>query len=156
MILIICLSFIFDNIISLFINQNCIFFPLFSLLSLLIIFSYNLKKHNYFLLSFGIGFLYDLLFTDTLFVNSGIFLLLSLGIYFIFKKINYNFFNIILVSILLIILYRVITYILFLLNFSISFNIFTLLKGIYSSIIINIVYVSLLYFIRNKRLNGSK
>lgn len=156
MILIIFISFILDNIISLFLNHNSIFFPLFTLLSLIIIFSYNLKNHHYFLLSLGIGLLYDAAFTDVIFLNSSIFLLLSLVIYLIFKAINYNLFNIILLSLLLIISYRIITYILFLLYFNISFNIYTLIRGIYSSIIINIIYILILYFIRNKKINGSK
>lgn len=156
MILIISGSFIFDNIISLCINKNSLFFPLFTLLSLIIIFSYNLKDYNYFLLCFGIGLLYDVVFTDTLFLNSSIFLFFSLCIYLIFKKINYNLFNIILVSLLLIFVYRIITYILFLLSFKAHFNLFTLLSGVYSSIIINIVYIGVIYFIRKKITNSSK
>lgn len=156
MILIIILSFILENIISIFLNQNSFFFPLFSLLSLIIIFYYNLKQHNYFILSAFVGLLYDIIFTDTLFLNCGIFLLFSLGVYLIFKRINYNVFNTVLVSLLFICLYRIITYLIFLLSFNISFNIFTLLKGIYSSIFLNIVYIILLYFIRNKSINSSK
>ena len=156
MIVIIFLSFILDNVISLFINKNSIFFPLFTLLSLIIIFSYNLKDYKYFLLSSVVGLIYDVMFTETLFLNSSIFLLFSLGIYLIFTKINYNLINIIFVSLLLIVSYRVITYCLFLLDFSVPFNVILLLRGIYSSIIINIGYVILLYFIKNKSINSSK
>lgn len=155
MMLVIISSFLLDNIISLLMNQNNLLFPLFSLLSLIIIFSYNLREYNYFILSMCIGLLYDIVFTDTLFLNASIFLLFSLGIYLIFKRINYNLFNVVLVSLLFIILYRVITYFLFLLNFNVSFDFFNLLKGIYSSFIINIAYI-IIYFIINKRINSSK
>lgn len=156
MILIIVLSLLLDNTISLFINQSSIFFPLFTLLSLIIIFSYKLKEYHFFILSSVIGLIYDAIFTDTLFLNASLFLLSSLGIYLIFKKIHYNLLSIVIVSLLLIVFYRIITYFLFLLSFGISFDIFILLKGIYSSIIINIVYIVLLYFVRNKQINGSK
>lgn len=156
MILIIILSFLFDNIISLLISPNSLFFPLFTLLSLIIIFSYNLKEYHLFLLSSFIGLIYDIIFTDTMFMNASIFLIFSLGIYLIFKRINYNLLNVIFVSILMIILYRIITYFLFLLSYSVSFNVFILLKGIYSSMIINIFYIMVLYFIRNKMIKSSK
>ena len=156
MILIIILSFLLDNTISLFINQSSIFFPMFTLISLIIIFSYKLKEYRFFILSSVIGLIYDAIFTDTLFLNASLFLISSLGIYIIFKKINYNLFNVVLVSLLLIIFYRIITYFLFILSFSLSFDILALLKGIYSSLIINVLYIILLYFIRNKEIKSSK
>lgn len=156
MILIIIFSFLIDNIISLLINQNSIFFPLCSLLSLIIIFSYNLKEYHFFILSFVIGLIYDVVFTNSLFLNAGIFLLFSLIVFLLFKKINYNFFNVLLISSLLILMYRIITYFLFLLSFDVLFDFFTLFKGIYSSFIINIIYITILYFIRNKKIDSSK
>ena len=112
MIFIIVISFILDNTLSLFTNQSSLFLPLFTLLSLIVIFSYNLKDYHYFIISGSLGLLYDIIFTDSLFLNCGIFLLFSLIIHLIFKRINYNLFNQLLFSLLLILLYRIITYIL--------------------------------------------
>ena len=108
--LIVCISLFFDNLISLFINNNSIFFPLFTLLSIIFLNSLNLKEYHYFLLSSLIGFIYDIIFSNNIFVNTGIFLFLSLIMYLIFQKINYNFLNVFITSILIIVLYRTTTY----------------------------------------------
>lgn len=151
--LIVFVSVLLDNIISIFINRNSVFFPLFTLLSIVFL---NLKESHYFLLAFIIGFIYDIIFSNNIFMNASIFLFLSLVIYLIFNKINYNFLSIFLTSILIIVIYRIITYLLFLLNSNNSFNINTLFKGVYSSIIINTIYITIVYLINYKIINGSK
>lgn len=154
--LIVCISIFLDNLISIFINTNSIFFPLFTLLSIIFLNLLNIEDFHYFLLTFIIGFVYDIFFSNSIFMNTSIFLFLGLIIYLIFKKINYNFFNVLITSILIIILYRIITYFLFLLNSNVYFNINIIFKGIYSSLIINIIYIIVVYFITDKIAISSK
>ena len=144
------ISFILDNFISNFINHNSLFYPLFTLLSLIIIYPKFTKKINkYYLTSFLLGLIYDIAVTDTLFLNAFIFLLLSYIINYIFKKIPYNYISVLIISFVSIIYYRVITYIVLLLLNYLNFNLLTLLKSIYNSLILNIIYKTILY---NKKL----
>lgn len=147
---IVFISILFDNIISLLINKSSIFFPLFTLLSIIFLNSKNIKEHYYFLLCGITGFLYDMVFANNIFMNTGIFLFISLIIYLVFKRINYNLLSIIITSLFLIVIYRIITYFLYLLYSNISFDLIIMFKGVYSSIIINIIYIFIMYFINNK------
>ena len=146
----IIISFILDNFISNFINHNSLFYPLFTLLSLIIIYPKFIKKINkYYLTSFLLGLIYDIAVTDTLFLNAFIFLLLSYIINYIFRKTPYNYLSVLIISFISIIYYRVITYIVLLLLNYLNFNLLTLLKSIYNSLILNIIYITILY---NKKL----
>ena len=146
----IIISFVLDNFISNFINHNSLFYPLFTLLSLIIIYPKFTKKLNkYYLISFLLGLTYDIAVTDTLFLNAFIFLLLSYIINYIFKTIPYNYFSVLIISIVSIIYYRLITYLVLLLLNYLNFNIVVLLKSIYNSLILNIIYITILY---NKKL----
>lgn len=144
------ISFILDNLISNFINHNSLFYPLFTMLSLIIIYpKFNKKDNKYYIYSFILGLIYDITVSDTLFLNAFIFLLLSYILNYIFKKIPYNYLSILIISILTIIYYRLVTYLtLILLNY-LNINILILLKSIYSSLILNIIYISIL---SNKKL----
>ena len=146
----IIISFILDNFISNFINHNSLFYPLFTLLSLIIIYPKLTKKINkYYLISFLLGLIYDVAVTDTLFFNAFIFLLLSYIVNYIFRKIPYNYLSVLIISFISIIYYRLITYIVLLLLNYLHFNLLTLLKSIYNSLILNIIYITILY---NKKL----
>ena len=146
----IIISFILDNFISNFINHSSLFYSLFTLLSLILIYPKHTKKLNkYYLTSFLLGLIYDIAVTDTLFLNAFIFLLLSYIINYIFRKIPYNYLSVLIISIISIIYYRVITYIVLLLLNYLNFNLLTLLKSIYNSLILNIIYITILY---NKKL----
>ena len=78
--LILVISFLLDNLISFFLNTNLLFNPLLSLVSLIIIFRYYHRKdeNKYLITSFVLGLVYDIVCTDTVFLNAGIYLLLSL------------------------------------------------------------------------------
>ena len=146
----IIISIILDNFISNFINHNSLFYPLLTLLSLIIIYPKLTKKINkYYLTSFLLGLIYDIAVTDTLFLNAFIFLLLSYIINYIFRKIPYNYLSVLIISFISIIYYRLITYIVLLLLNYLNFNLLTLLKSIYNSLILNIIYITILY---NKKL----
>ncbi len=130
-------AFLLDGIIT----KYLFITPLFTLLTLLFIY----RNENRYAITLIIGILYDLLYTDTLFLNAFIFLLILLLIEKIFKYIKYNFLNVLLVSILIIVIYRISIYLILCLIGYLYFDYVDLLFGtIYS--LINIIYVIALYF----------
>lgn len=150
--LILVISFLLDNLISFFLNTNLLFNPLLSLVSLIIIFRYYHKKdeNKYLITSFVLGLVYDIVCTDTVFLNAGIYLLLSLFIIKFYKIFSYNLLNSAILLIIVIIIYRSITF-LVLSNFNfISFNLYHLLQSIYSSLILNLLYLSF-FFLKKKK-----
>ena len=150
--LILVISFLLDNLISFFLNTNLLFNPLLSLVSLIIIFRYYHRKdeNKYLITSFVLGLVYDIVCTDTIFLNAGIYLLLSLFIIKFYKIFSYNLLNSAILLIIVIIIYRSITF-LVLSNFNfISFNLYHLLQSISSSLILNLLYLSF-FFLKKKK-----
>lgn len=150
--LILVISFLLDNLISFFLNTNLLFNPLLSLVSLIIIFRYYHRKdeNKYLITSFVLGLVYDIVCTDTIFLNAGIYLLLSLFIIKFYKIFSYNLLNSAILLIIVIIIYRSIIF-LVLSNFNfISFNLYHLLQSIYSSLILNLLYLSF-FFLKKKK-----
>lgn len=146
------LSLILDGILSFFLNNNLIFNSLFTLTSLIVIFRYYRRKGDikYLICCGMLGLLYDILYTDTLFLNAGIYLIIGLLIVKYFKLFSYNLLNSLLLLLLIIFIYRLFTCIV-LSNIEIiqgDFN--KLLKSFYSSIILNIFYITLFFFKRKK------
>lgn len=144
-IIILLISFYLEGVVSNILNISFLI-PSFTVISLMIIYPYlyNLKK-DYYKICFIIGLLYDIAYTDTIFLNAFIFLLIG----FIISKVNNivtnNIFNMIPLSILVIILYRTITYtILLFTNYSIL-SINDLFNSIINSLLLNIIYGILLY-----------
>ena len=131
--IIIFLSLILDGIIS-----NIIIKPY-----------YKINK-NYLILSFILGILYDIAYTDLLYINAILFLLIGYFIIFITKRLKDNIFNVTIISILTIIYYRTLSYLTYIISTKDIFNINILFKSIYSSIIINIIYIIICYIITSK------
>lgn len=148
-ILIMVLSFFLDGICSNLIQISSLFYPLFSLLSLVIIFPYFSKKNRrkYYIYAFLIGLTYDILYTNTLFLNSLYFLAAGIFINLLYNLITNNIYSCILISIFIIICYRLFTYLFILLNNYVKLDIRYLFESIYSSLIINIIYVIFFYYL---------
>ena len=142
--LVIIISFYLESNISLFIDYSTNFFNILFVLSSLVIISKLVKDNmKFYLLSSIIGLIYDILFTSKLGFNLLIFLLIA-----IFIKNSDKFIKSKIIQYLsVIIIYRLISYSILLLTGYLHFNLFILFKSIYSSLILNYVYVMLLYFI---------
>lgn len=161
MILIIIMSFFLEGIFSNIININSIILPLFTITSLVITYPYfnKDKKYLFIIISFIIGIVYDIAYTNSLFINTFTFLICSLIIILINKYIKYNFISNMLTNILVLVLFKFISYILLFIFRFINFNNNILLKGIYSSLILNITYGIFLYYVCfkvNKKLKSRK
>lgn len=144
-------SFILDSLISNFIPLNSVFVLLLTLMSLIIIYPYfNNNKNKYFLACFATGAFYDLIYTNTIIIHAFLFLVIG----FIITRLNLilsnNYVNVAIMALIVIVIYRIITYGLLLITANMDFNFFILFKSIYSSLILNIIYVVLIFIITDK------
>ena len=136
--LVLLFSFIFEGIIS---NFVCVSKPLFTLTALVIAYPYYNSSKEYFKMCVFFGILYDIVYTDTLFINGILFLGVGL-------KLNYylvnNLFNSSIILIINIIFYRLCIYFILLLSKNSFLNLFS---SIYLSVLINLIFLYILYFI---------
>ncbi len=149
MYIIIIITIILDYLLSYFIpsyfNNLTLFYPMLTLT--LVIFLHN-KTSNYFKTIFIIGFIYDLLFSYIFLFNSLIFLLFGKLVKKIDKLIRTNYLVNILLVIVCIFLYDLILFMLVKLS---NYNVVTLSDLFYkfkNSIILNVLYFSLLSIIK--------
>ena len=150
-IILMLLSFFLDSILSIIVSHNGLFLPLFSVVVLVIIYPYfKGDKLSYFKYSAIYGLVYDIVYTDTLFMNFFVFLIIALGIHFISYLLSDNIYTNLLLILIAIILYRFVSYVLLVIAHHIGFSFFLLFESIYSSLIINVIYGSILYILVNK------
>lgn len=145
----IILSFFLDSFISNIVPLNTNYFiPLFSLVAIILIYPYFNKNTNHYLFAVGIlGLAYDIFYTDTLVLNLTIFLALGLLIKYVYSIFTINIVNSIIWLLVIIILYRTVTYIILILASYLSLDFMALVKSIYSSLILNVIYCLLGYYI---------
>ncbi len=140
---------IVNNIIP-FINLS-IFTPLLTLMSIIIIYPlYIKKKKEYLITIFVTGIIYDLLYTNQLFLNAIVFLIIGLIIIYLYKKITINYISILLFSLIIIILYIAITGLILLIFNVVPVNSSKILYIIKNSILLNLIYSEILFFIMKK------
>lgn len=140
------LSFLLDGILSRYILPTTLFLPLFTIVSLVIIYPYfnnnNLKYFRYVAI---IGLLYDITYLNTLFFNFFIFVMIG----FIIGLFNYllsnNLYTSTIITIIAIILYRIINYLFVVIFKNQPFDFMNLLESIYSSLLLNIIYCIIIY-----------
>lgn len=148
--MLVLISLILDGIISVYTN-NTILIPLFTLTSLVYIYKYYEKKENiYFLIALITGILYDSLYTDIILLNSLVFLFLAVIVKILNIYLSHKLNSTIVKLLVIIILYRIITYLILVLFNYIDFNFIYLFKSIYSSILINIIYLIIVTLIYKK------
>lgn len=143
------ISFILDFVFNYLFN-NTIFIPLFVMSLIVFLEKYFKIKSKYFIYCFIVGFFYDFLYTNVLFLNSSVFLTIG----YLTEVINYNFkynlVSVIIEEIIFVFLYRFFCYSFYYFNGLLMFDFNLLIKSIYSSLIINILFIILIYFSFNK------
>lgn len=141
------LSFILEYVVNGFFHGS-IFTGLIIFSSLVLLEPYFKKNKDFFYVyCFIIGFLYDLVYSGTYFLNAGVFLVIGVVVRYINRVTPNNFVVSILELIFLIGLYRVILFMYLGVNGFISMSFGILFRSFYCSLIINIVYGIILYFI---------
>lgn len=141
------ISLILDSIISNYILLSTNFFlPLFTLTSLVIIYPFINNDRKYLKILIIVGLLYDGL-TNTLFIQTILFIILMSFVKYVTSYLNSNLLNSLITLILTIILYRVMYYLILVMSNNYQFDINVLFKSIYASFILNIIYGIISYAI---------
>lgn len=146
------ISFILDGIITNYIGiYSSILYPLFSIVSLIIIYPFfNNARKKFVIVSFGFGLLYDIVYTNTLLLNGIVFVLISFVILLLNEYFSNNHLNVSIKSFVIIILYRTFTFVIIYTVGYIGLNFLEFVRSIYTSIILNIIYINIFYYVANK------
>lgn len=150
MIIVLLLSFFVEGILSLSSIQNSIFLPLFSIMSIFVVYPYIKNKKIYIIYSLILGLIYDIFYSQTLFLYTIIFLFISIIIILFNKYFPINFFNGLIESIIIIITFRLLSYLAYAISFNISIEIDYLFESIYKSLLLNLIYVYVVGYFINK------
>ena len=147
--IVLCFSLLLESTISNIIDINSIFVPLFLITALVNLYPYfkKINKFNFFLVCMIVGIVYDIVFTNSLFVNTLAYTFIGFLISVCYSFVKYNIYTSNIINIIMLISYRIFTYIMLLSLNYISFNNKIFFKGIYSSLLINIIYCIILYIL---------
>ena len=151
-IIIIIISLLLDglltNILPYTVNNLSIFTPMFTILIPIIIYPFYLKKEKKYLITLIItGIVYDIFYTNLLFFNAIVLFVFGLITIYIYKNIGYSFIKVLLYSIIFIILYELINSLVIIVFNLVPINISRVLYKITHSLLLNIIYSTILYFI---------
>ena len=152
------ISFLLENIMaSIFpatLGSVSYFTTIYTIISLVVIYPYFVNEKKYYILVIVFGALFDILYTSTLLINIVFFLLLAVVIKLLNTFIPNNILTINVISILCIIIYHVLSFVLLNLETSQTYDLILLGKIISHSILMTIIYTSISYivirFIYNK------
>ncbi|MBR5370427.1 MAG: rod shape-determining protein MreD [Bacilli bacterium] len=150
--IIIIISILLDGIISnylpyLYTNLS-IFTPLLTLVSIFMIYPFFKKKErNYFIIIFIVGIIYDLLYTNLLFFNGVLFVVIGLLIKYIYKTYEITPLRLILYIIILVISYESLTGIILLIYNVVEVTFYKVFYKIINSLLLNIIYSELIYLV---------
>jgi rod shape-determining protein MreD len=131
--------------------------PMFTIASLVLIYPKYLKKHQfYYKTCFLVGFIYDMLYTNTFPLNTLLFPLTLLIIQNIYVYVQKNLANGIFINMIAITIYHVIVFIILSMIGYLSFS-FSLLSYDFLSILLtNTIFYIILYIIINRKKRNIK
>ncbi len=145
---ILIVSFLLEGVLSKYFPVNY-FSSLFGLTALIVSYPYFTSKNVYFKHAFVYGFLYDLFYTDTLVFYAFVYLFMAFVISKIYLVLPINFLNLIFAICICIFVFRSITYLCFVITGNLSFDFFAYMKSVRDSLIVNLIYGILIYFLTN-------
>ena len=151
-IIILIISFILDGILTNFlpytVGSLSIFTPYLTLTSLIIVYQfYYHKDKEYLLTAFILGLLYDLFYTNLLFFNGLIFVLIAYIVIKWYKVTGFNIISILIYVTVLISLYEFIFAGMIIVFDLVPVNINKLLYKISHSLVLNLIYIEVLYLV---------
>lgn len=151
-IVIIIISLLLDglltNYLPFLVNNLSLFTPLFTLISISIIYPfYRKKEKEYYSMVFIIGIIYDLCYTNLLFLNAIMFLIIAIVSKYIYKNFEITFFRLIVYTIIIITIYEFITAGIIGILGLVPITIERIIYKITHSIVLNVIYVEIIYLI---------
>ena len=150
--IILLISIILDGILTNYlpylVNDLSLFTPLLTVVSIFILYPLNRKKETkFFILMFIVGIIYDLLYTNLLFLNGLLFVLIAFISKIIYKNFETSYFKLIIYTILIIVIYESLYAGILFIYRVVPITIYKLFYKISHTLILNIIYKKLLYFI---------
>lgn len=149
-VILLLISFLLEGIISNFVPINGFLLPLFTLMALIIIYPLFDEHSEYYKYAFITGLAYDLFYTDTIIFHAIIFCFIAFLITRLNLVLSDNYFNILIIVAICILIYRFVTYGLLVLVSNMSFDFITLMLSVLKSLIINLIYSMILFFVVKK------
>mgnify|MGYP005768263019 FL=1 len=143
------LSFLLEGIVSNIVGITSTWLvPLFSIVSLIIIYPYfNHEEGNFLKVCFAVGLFYDLVYTDTLVINACIFTLIGFFIRWLNSWMSNHAISVLFITFLTIFVYRILMYLILIVVGFLPFDLNTLVTSITSSLLLNLIYAEVLYLI---------
>lgn len=153
-IIIILISLVLDGILTNYlpylVNDLSLLTPLLSVVSIFMIYPFYRKKENkYYIISFIMGIIYDLWYTNLLFFNAILFLLIALITKYIYKNFEISWLKIIIYLIGIISIYEIMNAGILLLFNLVPITCYKVLYKISHSLILNVIYAEFIYLIIN-------
>lgn len=150
--IVLVLSFFLDGILSNFlpymVGDLSLFTPMFTVVSLVIVYPFFKKKlKNYFISCFILGLVYDFVYTNLLFYNAILFLAIGILVIFLYRYIRLTWISLILFVVVAISGYECLNAIIIIAFQLVPMTFYRLLYKISHSILLNICYAELVYFI---------
>lgn len=150
--IILLISIILDGILTNYlpylVNDLSLFTPLLTVVSIFILYPLNRKKETkFFILMFIVGIIYDLLYTNLLFLNGLLFFLIAFISKIIYKNFETSYFKLIIYTIFIIVIYESLYAGILFIYRVVPITIYKLFYKISHTLILNIIYTELLYFI---------
>ncbi len=151
-IIILIISILLDGILTNFlpflVNDLSIFTPLLTVVSIFIIYPFY-RKHEkkYYIILFIVGIIYDLLYTNLLFFNGILFLVIGLISKFINKNYEVTPLRLIIYIIIIVFFYESITGLILFIFRLVPVTIYKVFYKIIHSLLLNIIYSEILYLI---------
>ena len=146
--LILIFSFLFEASFSNLIPFYSFFTPLFLLTSIVVLYPYISKnKISFIFICMILGLIYDISFTGSAFVNTISFSLAGYLLSICYNYVKYNIYVANVINIIILISYRIISYIILLSVNYIHFSKKEFFSGIYNSLLINLIYCIILFII---------
>lgn len=150
--IIIGISLIIDGVLTNFLPYSVsalsLFTPLTTLVSLIIVYPlYYHRNKEYYILAFVLGIIYDLFYTNLLFLNGFLFLLIALLYVKLYKEIGDGVIRILISILLCIVIYELLTAGIILIFNLVPLTFSKVLYKIDHSLLLNLIYGEILFLI---------
>jgi hypothetical protein len=139
-----------------FVESLSIFSPMLFLGLMPFLFMLIKNKKIYFLIVGITSFIIDMLYSEYFLFIFILLMTIAIFNYLFFKKISFTFFNLLLVTILNIIIFDSIIFFSLVIFFNYKYEFFDLIYKISHSLILNLIYVSSLYFLFSRKFGDNK
>lgn len=151
----IVISLLLDGISSYFLpylpNDLSLLTPMLTVVTIFLIYPfYRKQEKKYFLIVFITGLIYDLLYTNLLFFNATLFLIIGIVSKYIYKNYEPNYLNLIIQIALIITIYELVTALIIIVFNLVPITLTKVLYKISHSLILNILYSEILFLIITK------